>query len=263
MQIRLASGRQFRRDDDERHPFVAIINETMAHALFPGESAIGKRLWTGAGNVERTIVGVVGDTYQYGLDGPRTMQLYVPHADNSGGDLTLVVRASDSRRAVESQLRDVVSDVDPGVPLDEVMTMDQVLAASAGRHRLLAGVSFAFAFGAIGLAAMGLFGVVAYSVTQRTPEIGLRMALGATSRAIVGRVLGDVGRLAAGGLLLGLIASLWLARAMSPLLFRITWTDPLAFTASSVLLFMVAFLAASAPAHRAATVDPTIALRGD
>lgn len=124
-------------------------------------------------------------------------------------------------------------------------------------------MSVVSALGAIGLAALGLYGVIAYSVTQRTPEIGLRMALGATSRAIVGRVLGDVGRLVTSGLILGLIASLWLARAMSPLLFRVTWTDPLAFTASCVLLLVVAFLAASVPARRAATVNPTIALRGD
>lgn len=113
MQIPLEAGRGFTRDDDDLHPFVAIINETMAQALFPDEGAVGKRIWSGAGGVERTIVGVVGDTYQYGLDQPRTMQLYVPHADNSGGDLTLVVRTTDSPRAVESQVRDVVRSVDP------------------------------------------------------------------------------------------------------------------------------------------------------
>jgi putative ABC transport system permease protein len=263
MGIPIAAGRHFSILDDDQHPLVAVINETMARQLFHGERAIGRRIWSGAGNAERTIVGVVGDAYQYGLDRERTMQLYIPHADNSGGDLTLVVRSTGNAAVVASQVRDVVRAIDPGIPVDDELTMNQVLAESAGRRRVLAEVSLAFAIGAIGLAALGLYGVIAYSVSQRTPEIGLRMALGATAATIVARVVADVGRLVVAGLALGLLTAMWLVKMMAPLLFGISAVDPITFAASAVALVAVAVLAAALPARRAATVSPTIALRGD
>src|SRR5207249_5868383 len=171
LRIPLVRGRFFAANDDDRHPLVAIINETMARTLFPGESAVGRRLWTGAGVAERTIVGVVGDVYQYGLESAKTMQLYVPHAENAGGDLTIVVRAANGSRGLAAVVRDAVRATDPGVPVDELLTMDQVLAASTSRRRLLAGLSLTFALGAIGLASIGLYGVLAYSVARRRQEV--------------------------------------------------------------------------------------------
>jgi len=263
LRIPLEAGRLFTSTDDDRHPLVAVINELMARELFPGESAVGKLIWTGAGNAERTIVGVVGSTYQYGLDTKRTMQLYVPHADNSGGDLTLAARAAGDDRRLASLMRDAVRAIDPAVPLDDVMKMNQVLAESTGRRRLLAVLSLVFAGGAIGLAALGLYGVIAYSVAQRTPEIGLRMALGATAATIVRRVLGDgIGPLGA-GLSVGLVSAMWLARMMAPLVFGVSTADPASFVASSATLLVIALVAGAVPALRAARVNPTIALRGD
>jgi putative ABC transport system permease protein len=263
MKIPLEAGRLFTRTDDDRHPPVAVINELMARELFPGESAVGRVIWTGAGNAERTIVGVVGNTYQYGLDQKRTIQLYVPHADNSGGDLTLVARSAGDDRDLASLMRDAVRAVDPAVPVDAVMTMNQVLAESAGRRRLLAGLSLVFAAGAIALAAIGLYGVIAYSVARRTPEIGLRMALGSTATAIVRRVMGDVIGLLLAGLAVGLSSAMWLAKMMAPLVFGVSTADPATFVASLATLLAVALVAAVVPALRAARVNPTIALRGD
>ena len=269
MGIPLDAGRRFTADDDDRHPLVAIINETMARALVPGESTVGKRIWSGAGQAERTVVGVVGDTYQYGLDRSLTMQLYVPHADNSGSDLTLVVRAvgggssANGDGSIAARIRDAVRDVDPGVPVDEILTMRQVLSQSAARRRLLAQVSVAFAGGAIALAALGLYGVITFGVSTRTTEIGLRMALGATSRAIIGNVAADVGRIVIVGIGLGVSVSAWLATLLSPLLFGVSARDPFTFLASCAALAVVAVLAALLPARRAALVSPAIALRSD
>jgi putative ABC transport system permease protein len=263
MGIPLDAGRRFTSADDDRHPLAAIINETMARAFFPGESAVRKRIWTGAGQAERTVVGVVGDTYQYGLDRSLTMQLYVPHADNSGGDLTLVVRTASDDGSIAARIREAVRDVDPGVPVDEILTMNQVLSQSAARRRVIAQVSIAFAVGAIALAALGLYGVIAFGVSARTPEIGLRMALGATGRAIIANVAADVGRIVIVGMVVGLSIAAWLATLLSPLLFGVSARDPLAFWGAGVALTVVAVLAALLPAVRAARVSPAIALRTD
>lgn len=263
MRIPVVAGRQFTSTDDDSHPLVAVVNETMARELFPRESAVGKRIWSGAGQAERTIVGVVGDAYQYGLDQSRTMQLYVPHADNSGGDLTLVVRSTENRPAVAAALRDAVHSIDPGVPVDEILSMDDVLSQSSSRRRLLAELSLAFAIGAVTLAAIGLYGVIAYGVSQRTREIGLRIALGATATEIARRIVADVVRMTAAGVVMGVLLAIWLVQLVSPLLFGVAARDPLTFTASCLLLLVVAVLAASVPVRRAAMVDPTVALRGD
>jgi len=263
MGIPLVTGRGFTDADDGEHPLVAVINEMMARELFPNATAVGKRIWTGAGNAERTIVGVVADVHQYGLDRARTMQLYVPHADNFGGDLTLVVRSSQSAAGVGSLLRAAVHAVDPGIPLDDVLTMDQVVAQSAGRRRLLAELSLSLAAVAIALAAIGLYGVIAYAVSQRTPEIGLRMALGASASTIVGGVVADMGRLVVAGLTLGLGCSALIVRLMTPLLFGVPSDDPATFVVASLVLLAVVLAASAAPAVRAARVSPTIALRGD
>jgi putative ABC transport system permease protein len=262
MRIPILAGRRFTPEDDDIHPLVAIVNEMMATAMFPNESAVGKRIWTGAGNAERTIVGVVGDTHQYGLDRARTMQLYVPHADNSGGDLTLVIRAA-GIGPLRSLVEEAVRAADPGVPLDDMMTMNEVLAQSTARRRLLADLSFSLAIVGVVLAAIGLYGVVAYSVAQRTPEIGLRMALGANARTIVAAVSLDVARLVFIGLAVGLAAAFGLARLITPLLFGIASADVASFAGTALTLVVVALVASAAPAARAARINPSIALRGD
>jgi putative ABC transport system permease protein len=261
--ISVKSGRTFAMTDDEAHPLVAVINETMAKAMFPGVTPVGQRIWTGAGNAERTIVGVVGDAYQYGLDSVKTMQLYVPHADNSGGDLTLVIKSAGRAGALAVAVREAVRAVDPGVPVDDVVTMDDVLAASGSRRRTLATLSLVFALGAIALAAVGLCGLTAYSTAQRTHEFGVRFALGATIGDVVGGVVIDAARLVAVGLTIGTIACLFLARLITPLLFGVTATDPFVVLAAVVALALVATAASAVPASRVGSISPLIAIRHD
>ena len=263
MRIPLRAGRLFTADDDNRHPLVALINETMATTLFPGRSPLGQRMWTGAGNAERTIIGVVGDVYQYGLDSVRTMQFYVPHADNSGGDLTLAVRSIDRSVPAAAMIRDAVHAVDPGVPVDDILTMNQVLAESASKRRLLARVALCFALGAIGLAAIGLYGVIAFAVEQRRHEIGVRMAMGATHRAVLALVLGETSRLVLGGAAVGLATAALASGFMAPFLFGTRVTDPVALALAPAILVIVSLGASATPAVRAARVNPAIALRDE
>jgi ABC-type antimicrobial peptide transport system permease subunit len=189
------------------------------------------------------------------------MQFYVPHAENFGGDLTLVVRSAGNAANLSASVRAAVSATDPRIPVDDLLTMDDVLAASAARRRLLAELALTFALGALGLAAIGIYGIVAYAVTQRTQEIGVRMALGATTRSIIVRVLGDAVRLLAMGIVAGLIAATFLARFMAPLVFGVAVTDPAVFLAAPLTLTLVTLFASAIPAGRAASVSPAIALR--
>jgi ABC-type antimicrobial peptide transport system permease subunit len=193
------------------------------------------------------------------------MQLYVPHPDNGGRDLTLVVRSGGrtGTAGIAALIRDAVRVADPGVPVDDVMTMDDVLAASAARRRLLAGVSLVFAIGATLLAAIGLYGTVAFSVAQRTQEIGVRLALGATANAVIAHVVADASKLVAVGLAIGLAAAALLARSMAPLLFGTGSMDAPAFIAAPAVLLAVALVASVTPAARATRVSPVVTLRSD
>jgi len=160
-------------------------------------------------------------------------------------------------------VRETVRAVDPGVPVDDVMTMDDVLAASGSRRRTLATLSLVFALGAIALAAVGLCGLTAYSTTQRTQEIGVRLALGATTSDVVGGVIASAVRLVGVGLTIGTIACLVLARLMTPLLFGVTATDPLVVLGALLILALVAIIASAVPAARVAAISPVIAFRAD
>ena len=265
LDIPIVAGRRLTAADDERHPPVAVINATMAQSLFGDSAAVGRRIWTGAGNTERTIVGVVGDVYQYGLDSKRTMQLYVPHADNSGGQLTVAIRTADDpvARGLVPALGATVRALDPDVPLDNVMTLSQVLAASAARRQFLARVSLGLAAGALLLAAIGLYGVMAYATVQRTGEFGIRMALGASSREIAGLVARDGLALALRGLLVGLVISRLTAPWITTLLFGLTAADAVTYLASPAILLCVALLSCVLPALRAARLSPVAALRAE
>jgi putative ABC transport system permease protein len=210
-------------------------------------------------------VGVVGDVYQYGLDSKRTMQLYVAHADNSGGQLTIAVRTADDRAALGlvPALRATMRALDPDVPLDNVMTLRQVLADSAARRQFLARVSLGLAAGALLLAAIGLYGVLAYATVQRTGEFGIRLALGASSREVVRLVAKDGLALTLRGLLVGLVISRVTAPYITTLLFGVTSTDVPTYVASPLVLLGVAVLACVLPALRAARLSPVVALRAE
>ena len=259
LSVPLLRGRLFSEEDDENHPPVALINETMAHQLWPGENPVGKRMRRG--DVMRTVVGVVGDVYQYGLDSEKTMQLYVPFADDPALHITLVVRGSiDPLRLVPS-IRAELREVDQDQPVYGVATMEQVLADSMARQRFSMMLLTVFAAGALLLAAIGIYGVLSYTVAQRTHEFGIRQALGARAFDLLRQVVGQSMKLALIGIAAGMAAAVALTRLLRSLLFEVSATDPMTFAAISGLLMLVALLACYIPARRATRVDPLVALR--
>src|SRR5215471_6873909 len=259
LSVPLLRGRLFSEEDDENHPPVALINETMAHQLWPGENPVGKRMRRG--DVMRTVVGVVGDVYQYGLDSEKTMQLYVPFADDPALHITLVVRGSIDPLSLVPSIRAELREVDQDQPVYGVATMEQVLADSMARQRFSMMLLTVFAAGALLLAAIGIYGVLSYTVAQRTHEFGIRQALGARAFDLLRQVVGQSMKLALIGIAAGMAAAVALTRLLRSLLFEVSATDPMTFAAISGLLMLVALLACYIPARRATRVDPLVALR--
>src|SRR5215471_13636653 len=261
MSIPLLKGRCFSEEDDQDHPPVAVINQTMAESLWPGEDPIGKRIWSGAGNLTRSIVGVVADVYQYGLDSQKTMQLYVPYAGNAGRNMTLVIRGAADPSSLGPAIRAQVFAIDKDQPVYGVQTMDEVLADSMASRRFSMNLMALFAGIALALAAIGVYGVISYSVAERTHEFGIRLALGATRSAVMWLVIRQGMTRALGGLAAGLAASLLMTRLMAGLLFGVNARDPGTLSVTAALLTIVAFLGCHIPARRATNTDPANALR--
>ncbi|HEX8161832.1 MAG TPA: ABC transporter permease [Pyrinomonadaceae bacterium] len=263
MQIPVTAGRAFTDRDTDQSPPVIIINETAARLHFAGENPVGKRIMLAADEkFMREIVGVVGDT-RPSLETPAGAQMYIPYAqDATWSSMTLVVRAGDADAAgLAPAARAAVQSLDKTLPVYNVKTMNEVFAASIARRRSSMLLISAFALVALLLALVGIYGVTAYHVTQRTHEIGVRMALGAQRRDVLRLILVQSLRLTLGGLAAGLVCALALTRVMSGLLYDVRPNDPLTFAAGSLLLAAVATLACYVPARRATRVDPMIALR--
>jgi putative ABC transport system permease protein len=277
MQIPLVRGRFLTDADNASTQLVAVVDANFAHRFWPRGDAIGQRVAidtipTGKPDVEsknprwRTIVGVVGHVKHYSLDAEGREQIYFPHQQPLYGgfvprDMTLAVRTSLDPAGVTSAIREQVFAVDRDLPLYNIATMDQLVSTSVAQPRLNLSLLVAFAALALILAAVGVYGVMAYAVTQRTHEIGIRMALGALPADVLCQVLVEGGRLAAFGVALGLVAALALTRLMSTLLFGVKPTDPVTFGAVAAVLVFVALAACYVPARRATGVDPIIALR--
>ena len=264
LQIPLVTGRTFAGQDTGNSPMVVIVGETMARRFWPGESPVGKRItiWRDE-KFPREIVGVVGDTRSQPGESPGA-QMYVPYAqDPNWGSLSLVIRSSADPASLTAPVRNEVHSLDKSIPVYNVRPMSDVVAASLAERRASALLVGAFALLALLLALVGIYGVTAYYVTQRTHEIGVRMALGAQPRHVLGLVMGQSLRLTVAGLVLGLCGGLALTRALESLLYGVRPTDPATFAAAAALLGAVALLACLLPARRATKVDPLIALRDD
>ncbi|HEU4628588.1 MAG TPA: ABC transporter permease [Gemmatimonadaceae bacterium] len=265
MGIALRAGRAFTPADDADAPPVVIVNERLARQLWPGERALGKRLQAGFATMQQmaTVVGVVGDVRHDGLTAAPPAELYVPLTQRMAGPMHLVVRTEGDPLARAADVRAAARTVDADVPLAELRTLDALVATSVAEPRLV--MVLLLLFGALGLAlgAVGVYGVVSYTVGQRTREIGVRMALGAEWRAIVRLVMGSGARYAVAGVGLGLAATLALSRAVQGLVYGVTVTDPATYAALALLLVGIVLLASWLPARRAARVDPTVVLRGD
>ena len=254
-------GRDFTERDGTNSPAVVIVDETFVKHFKLGPDSIGRRIDIGDGSENVEIVGVVRDVKRVGMAEPVRGEMYRPYRQICWGFLTLVVRTqrdpTDLTRAVRAEL-DLL---DKDLPLERVQTMTQLVSANLAQRRLSVHLLGGFGAGALLLSALGLYGVLAFMVTQRTREIGIRMALGAQRRAVLGLVIGQGMRLACIGVALGLLGALALTRVLQRLLYEITPTDPLTFITVSVVLTTVALLACWLPARRAAKLDPMVALR--
>jgi ABC-type lipoprotein release transport system permease subunit len=240
---------------------VAIINESAARKYFPGENPVG-RIAT-INKEDRTIVGVVGDVHQTSLETEPRSEAYVPMAQARAYGGELVIRTSGDPYSALPAVKAAAAAVLSDVPLRNIRTMEELFAAQVAQRRfnmLMLGL-----FGVLGLviAAVGIYGVMAYVVAQRTREIGVRMALGATRRNVIGMVVLDAAVLVMAGALAGSIGAWYLSATAKAFLFGLEPTDPRAFAAALVLLMSAALLASVIPARRAARVDPMVALRSE
>ena len=264
MGIRIVRGRGFTERDDERAPTVAVINETMAAKYWPGEDPIGKRVQLSYNNTPpREIVGIAADVKQISLTDVVPSQMYAPFVQAPWPFLTAVIRTTAAPEAAAGSLRQLLARLDPEQAAGDIRTFDQFLARSIATPRFTAILLGAFASLALLLAGFGLYGVMAYSVAQRSREIGIRMALGAQATDVRSLVVSQAVRLGAAGLAMGLAGALAVTRVLDSLLFGVTASDPLTFAAVSAALITVLLLAAYLPARRATRVDPIVALRAD
>ena len=269
MNIPLRAGRYFDNRDNEQSMPVVIINETMARQYWPGENALGRRLKIGdpdePGKQWKEVVGIVADVRQMGLDEPVKAEMYFPYQQITDWPFfvprDLAIRTSGDTSNLVGSVRQIIREVDPDQPISNVATMAELLGTEASTRRMGMIMLVAFAALALLLASLGIYGVLAYFVTQHTSEIGVRLALGASTRNILFLVLRKGMGLTLLGVVIGIAAALGLTRLMSSLLFGVKAVDPLTFVTVPLLLAGVALLACYIPARRATKVDPLVALR--
>jgi putative ABC transport system permease protein len=266
MQISLVRGRAFSEADNQDSPLVLLVSATAAQRWWPDQDPIGKRMRLPGttpeqGQIWRTVVGVVKDVKQAGLDAAHTMQVYVPHARYRNGHMTLVVRTASDPLSCAKEVRQQVSTLDKDLAVSDIASMEQVLSGSIAARRFSTVLLGGFAALGMLLASVGVYGILSYSVAQRTPEIGVRVALGAGEWDVLSLVVGQGLRLALLGMGAGSVAALALTRLMSSLLFETSPADPAMFVGVTGLLGAVALVASYIPARRAAKVDPMVALR--
>jgi putative ABC transport system permease protein len=272
--IPLVRGRLPSASDTELAPRAVFINETTARTLFPNEDPIGRRIMLtrtrGPEQPWRTIAGVVADVRQRGLDQPARTEIFIPYrqflhfsAGVQARAMSIVVRTNVDPASLAAPIRAQLRELDPEVPAAQIRDMETVLAESVSDRRLNVALIGAFAVLALALAAIGLYGVLAYSVVQRTRELGVRLAVGASRASVLRLVVGEALRLVAVGVALGVAAALVFGGVLSTLLFEVSTRDVSTLIFVSVVLLVVGVLASYLPAHRAMRVDPVVALRAE
>jgi putative ABC transport system permease protein len=263
MQLPLKHGRLFTEQEATEMRHVVVINEEFARKNLPGEDPLGKRviIYMKDDNVPSEIIGVVGDSKHKGLDSEIEPMAYWPHSELGYSFMTIVIRTRGDAAGIAPAARQVIQKLDSEQPLADIRTMESLLADSVARARFSTLLLAIFAVVALVLAAVGIYGVMSYAVTQRTHEIGIRLAMGAQTTDVLKIVLKKGLTLTMCGVGIGLGAAFALTQIMSSLLYGVSATDPLTFGAISVLLALAALLACYLPARRATKVDPMIALR--
>jgi putative ABC transport system permease protein len=263
MGVPLMEGRLFNERDAADAKGRVIINETMARKYWPGESPIGKRVQISWDNVEDEVIGVVGDVKHAALDAAIRPMTYWPFARSPYGTMTVTIRMAGDPTSIVNAVVALVRQRDPELVVANIKTMDEVVENSVAERRLTMMLLAIFAGAALLLAAVGIYGVIAYGVMQRTREIGIRMALGARRVDVLGMVVRQALALTVIGIAAGSAGALLLTRLMEGLLFQVRPADPLTFAAVSGLLTAVAALASYIPGRRATRVDPIVALRAE
>jgi len=260
--IRLVRGR-FLNDDDFEHPgTAAVINEAAARTYFPGEDPVGKQILGTGGGPWKTVAGVIADTKNQGLNHGAIPEVFLNDASAFGGpsDLLFLVRTLANEGALARALREGLRVDHPGI-YTRIQTLDEAISQLSASPRFNTVLLSTFAAVAFLMAIVGVYGVLAFSVTQRRQEIGIRMALGASPRAVIGMVMKEGAALLAAGALAGVAGALLLTRSLATLLYGVTATDPIPYAAVVMGLAAAAAAAGFLPAHRAATLDPGITLR--
>jgi putative ABC transport system permease protein len=259
--IAFVKGRDFSERDNGEASKVAIINDNLARSYFSNEDPVGKRITFDEGKTWLSIVGIITDVKQLGLDASARPEVYWPYAQMAAPSMSLVVRTDSSPASLVAAVKSEIQTVDKDLPISEVKTMQELLAESVAGRRFNMLLLTIFAGVALVLAAVGIYSVMSYSVSQRTHEIGIRMALGARASDVLKLVVGHGMLLTLAGVAAGVAASLFLTGLMTSMLFGVTATDPITFAAVSIVLTGVALGACFVPARRATKVDPMVALR--
>jgi predicted permease len=257
----LLAGRTFTMADDIDAPPVTIVNEEMARRAWPGEDAVGKALRFGATDVR--VIGVVGDVRQGGLSEPVEPAYYLHVLQQTRSGMNIIVRVNGDPLRYATAVRQAIWRVNPTQTIASVTTLEDVMGSSVARPRLLAWLLALFGVIGLVLGALGIFGVLAYAVSQRRQEIGVRVALGAQPRTVLGLIVGKGMMLACIGVIVGIAGAFVLTRSMQSVLFGIEPSDPLTFAQVALVLLGAALLASWLPARRALAIDPVTALRYD
>jgi putative ABC transport system permease protein len=266
MGIPQVAGRDFAPGDSRDAPLVAVVSESLARTLFPGENPLGKRVHVNIGRADGMqveVVGVVGDIKMATLDAETRPAVYIPHPQLAVGLMTFVVRTQMEPMSLVSSVTGAVRAIDPELPVADIAPMEEVVDVTLARPRTVSVLLSAFALIALVLAGVGVYGVMAYSVSQRTQEIGVRMALGATTQSVFRLVLGQALRLVAIGVAAGLVAAALFAQLLETLLYDTEPLDPWTFAVTALVLIAVATFASYLPARRGMRIAPMEALRAE
>jgi putative ABC transport system permease protein len=265
MHIPLVQGREFTARDERNAAQVVIVNQALARKFFPNEDPIGKHIKPGVSDTGedkmREIVGVVGDVKHHALWEASDPEVYVPYEQVAIGQMNVIVRSEVDPASLLPAMREQVKSLDAELPVYDPQTMEDYISASVASKKFISILCGVFAASGLLLAIVGLFGVMSYTVSQRTHELGVRAAVGAEKKDILRLILNHGMAITLAGIVIGLIGTLAVTRVLKSELFGVTATDPLTFVGVGLLLTLVALAACYLPARRAARVDPIVALR--